>query len=402
MLSGLRTALAGQLTRAELRACAALALVSLLFSGAIFAAMFKQKLVSDQLLHASVVQAVIRTHELPGDFLFYLTTAATAGFQATRVVVEVAMSAVLAAAVAAKVLMSAGIALEAHHAPTPLSRRSLLGLVLAVALLSVAFSLPTSTVYLGQLPPNVWHNPTTIFVMPFVVALFWFTLCFLRDGERKWLWAATVVGALNIAAKPSFVLCVLVVFPPFVLARFGLRRPFWEALAAMAFLALLVGAQYLYIFQTSSETAIYHAAGFAGDANSHVRIQPFHVWSHYSESVPLSLLASLFFPLVTLATYRRLLLQSELVRYALALSAVGVVIFATLAETGVREFHGNFAWQAMMCNYVLFLAVLIRVWELGRVRRMTIRRAAVGLSFGAHVVAGVVFLVYYFAKGTYF
>jgi hypothetical protein len=122
----------------------ALALLLVAIHAVIFALEFKLNFNSDLFLHRKVVQAVLKTGTVPGDFLFYVTAAALAGFQRTNLVLDGAISAILALAVGAKFLISAGIAL------TETSRRALggtlarkTGLVIAVALLSLAFSLPT-------------------------------------------------------------------------------------------------------------------------------------------------------------------------------------------------------------------------------------------------------------------
>jgi hypothetical protein len=381
------------------RLCALLGLALLAGSGAFFAVMFERELISDAPLHALVVRGVISTQELPGNFLFYATVALAAAFQQSLWAIHLAMTVVLALAVAAKFGLSAAIALRESPAVAEPPRKAL---AIAVALLCVAFSLPTSEIYVGQLPPNVWHNPTTIFLMPFAVALFWCSAQFLRSGERRWLWAVAGLAAVNVAAKPSFVLVLLVIFPLAALVRFRRSAATLEAWAACAFMALLVGLQYLYIYETDSEDRIYEAAGFAGEAGSDVRIDPFHVWGHLADNVPLSLLASTAFPIVALIVYRGRLLAYDLVRYALALMAVALAMFATFSETGVREFHGNFAWQAMVCNYILFLVVLVRVHALWGEEPVTRGRIAVAVAFLAHVVAGVVFLGYYVAERTYF
>jgi hypothetical protein len=380
------------------RLCAVCGLILLLGSAAFFAAMFKRNLVSDAPLHAQVVRGVISTQELPGNFLLYVTVAAAALLQQSIRAIEIAMTGVLALAVAAKYGLSAAVALREG----PSAGRTRRSMAIAVALLCLAFSLPTSEIYLGQLPPNVWHNPTTIFLMPFAVALFWASAQFLRTGSRRWLWPLAALAALNVAAKPSFVLVLLVVFPVAAILRFRRSRATLEALVAWAFMALLVGAQYLYIYESGSEERIYRAAGFAGDATSKVRIDPLHVWTHFADSVPLALLASFAFPLVALLVYRRRLLAYDLARYALALAVVAVLVFATLSETGVREFQGNFAWQAMVCNYILFLVVLVRVHVLWSEPPVVRGRLVVALAFLAHVGAGVAFLAYYLANRTYF
>jgi hypothetical protein len=206
---------------------------------------------------------------------------------------------------------------------------------------------------------------------------------------------------MNIAAKPSFAFAFLVAFPLAALVRFRRSRELWDAWGLTAFIAAVALLQYLSIYKTGALETIYRAAGFAG-ADSHIKIDPFHVWSHYSSNIPLSLAASLVFPLVALAVYRRRLVEYDLVRYAAALFAASLVIFMLFTETGVRQFHANLEWQVFVSNYILFLAVLIRVWVLRDRSPSRLATGAVGTAFATHVIAGLGFLSYWFAKGTYF
>lgn len=376
---------------------AALAVPLFVAHVAIFGAMFKtQGLVTDLELHARIVRVGIEEQTLPGNFLFYLTAAIGAGLSTSDVAIKAAMTVVLAGTVSLKYVVSAAIAAwEAPARPPPTA------LLVAVALLSFAFSLPTSEVYLGQLPPNVWHNSTTIFLMPFALTLFWCSFQYLRDGQRAWLWATVAAGAVNVAAKPSLLFALLPVFPFFALARFGATRKGLEALAATAAMGCFVLLQYLYTFKTGSTEAVYEAGNFGVSGESSVSVDLFHVWSYYSSAIPLSVLASFAFPVLAFAVFPRLL-DDWLVRYAVALAATAVVVFAVFTESGVREFHGNFIWQAMVANYILFLVILVRVWPLLDFSGARLRSAVVSVGYAAHVVAGFAFLGYYFANRTYF
>jgi hypothetical protein len=56
----------------------------------------------------------------------------------------------------------------------------------------------------------------------------------------------------------------------------------------------------------------------------------------------------------------------------------------------------------MVCNYILFLVVLVRVHVLWSEPPVVRGRLVVALAFLAHVGAGVAFLAYYLANRTYF
>lgn len=365
-----------------------------LVHAAFFAAVFKLEMVSDLQVHATIARVGLESGTWWGTPLPYMSAAALGGFQTSEV--NEGLTLLLAIAVAAKYLISVRIAEE--EASTSVSWK-LLGLLAA---LSFAFSLPANSIYLGQLPPNLFHNSTEIFLLPLALLLFWLSAQFLRSGENRWLGWMAVVGAINVLAKPSFVFAVLAVFPLMALARFRFGARLWKAAGVSAVIALFVGLQYLYIYKSGATEEVYRLAGFGGEAQSEVRLDPFNVWSHFSPNIPLSLLASLAFPLVAVAAYPRQIASYDLVRYSAALMAASVVIFSLFTETGVREFQGNFAWQAMVSNYILFLVVLIRVWSLESFHRVDARSVAVSVAFAAHVVSGLVFLAYYLANGTYF
>ena len=379
-----------------------LALLLFVAHVAIFAAIFHWDLVSDFQVHERIAQVGIDTGVWWGAPLPYMTAAVVAAWRVAWL--DEAMTLVVAAAVAAKFLVSVKIAeREMRHQPEGREGPAIsAGFLALLALLSFAFSLPANSMYIGQLPPNVFHNSTIVYLMPFALVLFWFSAQYLRTADDRSLLGVALGGVLNVAAKPSFVFPLLVVFPLLALRRFRITPAMWKAAGACALIVLALFIQYLYIYKGGATEKIYASAGFGGEATSHVRIDPFRVWSHFSPNIPLSILVSLVFPLVAFAIYRRELMAYDLFRYAAALMGVSLVIFALLKETGVREFQGNFAWQAMVCNYMLFLVILIRLWALGVFDRLTRRSAAVVTTFGAHVVAGAAFLTYYFANGRYF
>ena len=236
--------------------------------------------------------------------------------------------------------------------------------------------------------------------MPFALLLFYFSAQYLRTGAVSWLLASGGMVLLNVLAKPSFLLAVIVVFPIVALIRFRASRELLAAWGLTALMAALLVGQYLYIYKTGSGDELQEAAGLVSTVPSHIRIDLFHVWSHYSSSIPLSFLASFAFPLVALAVYGRRLLEYDLVRYALALLGVSLAIFILLTETGSREFDGNFGWQVIVASYVVFLVTLIRIWDL-RYERPAALAALVWAAFAAHVVAGGLFLHYYFVHHSY-
>ena len=364
--------------------------------------------------------------DLPANFLYYVTIYLLSGLRADWTPLFWAGSVALAVATAARfaldfrILRAAVVAdartLEPVLEPVPVdpvhsvaslhpvapghpvtSGRPARILWIALAL-TVSFSLPTLAAfdgrwYLGQTPPNVWHNSTTIFVMPLAIALFWAAARNLEHPRARQDAAIAVLAVLNVATKPSFFLAFAPSYTLLVLLANGLRRDFWIRLWPVAVGALAVLVQYYMIFSMQQANR-YQGA-------SSVTIEPFGVWSHYSPSIPLSLLASTLFPLVSLVAYRRAL-REPAIRLALVLYLTGIAMMALLAESGPRRTHGNFFWQTYLCSHVLFLATAIPLARELCAGKTGLREWIALAALALQVVAGIAYLVRMLATGEIF
>ena len=217
-------------------------------------------------------------------------------------------------------------------------------------LMLFVFSLPASynNWYFGQVSPNQWHNSTTILLMPFSLLLYYHTYSLLIENSRKSFWWVLWLSIMNVLIKPSFLFCLLpVVGVLFIYNRFRLD---WLK-KATAFLPaiLMIIAQYVILFIPSLKSATMLSGEEGG-----VAFSIFHVWGHYSDNILLSLIVSLAFPLAAVIGYGKYLLKEKLFLYTVSLSAIGLLIFACLTETGSRQFHCNFIWQAIVANYLLY------------------------------------------------
>lgn len=320
-----------------------------------------------------------RGDPVPGNVLLYWLTALFAGFDPDRLLTGLVI--VLGVAGAAKAWLTVSFVGDRRWG------------ALAAGLCLLAFSLPVGDPYLGQIPPSVWHNSTTMLLMPFAIGLWWTSLTYLRTRSRRTLWAVLALAALNVAAKPSFVLCFLVVFPLAAWCAHRTRRDMLPAWLATGATAALVGVQYAYIY-------VSQRGGAATDEDS-VVVDPLRVWSAFSDDIPVSLLCSYLFPVAALLLGGPAIRRDLAVRYAAALAVVGAAIFALVKETGPRELDGNFVWQAIVTNYLLFLAVVAAAVPWLRTRRTGWRQVVVVVAFLAHVVAGVLYLHDYLTTGRY-
>jgi hypothetical protein len=359
------------------------------FTGYLVHTVVTDRLQSDFRAHLQFAATGLQHEPVPGNFLLYLLIGIGSGFSAAPHRLLAALVVVLVLATVAKAWLS--VAFVAGRRPVPVWA------LVAAALCLLAFSPPVPDAYLGQIPANVWHNSTTMLLMPFAIGMFWTSYEYLRTGSRRMLGATLALAALNVAAKPSFVFCFLVVFPLAVrLVRRDRRevRAGWLVTAgAAAFLA----AQYVYIFVAQ----LGGAAAEPQDRKDGIAVDPFAVWSAFSDNIPVSLLVSYAFPITALLFGGALVRRDLAVRYAGALAATGLLIFVVLKESGPRELHGNFLWQAVVTNYLLFLALVGAAVPWLRQTRFGWRPALVTAAFLLHVVCGVLYLHHYLTSGRF-
>jgi hypothetical protein len=328
------------------------------------------------------------------NFLYYLAVYALAWGSTRAEALTASALFLLALSVLAKYIVTRLVLLDELTAKIQQQRHGrLLALAIAASLaLLVAHSLflrPWTRAYLGQFSPNVWHNSTTIFLMPFAILLFWSSCRYVERGEPRQIAIMTLLVALNIAIKPSFLLAFLVVWPLALVWRFGIRsRQLWLGLTPLWLGGVLLAGHYVYLF-------LLHPATAQGQTTSGVRIAFLHVWSLYTRSLPLSLLFSFLFPLVVGVAHRPRLAVGAQWRwwYAAALQAVSVVEFAVLTEVGARETHANFAWQGMIACYLWFLTSVAVALEGTFQERRPLKDAIVASALLAHVAAGIGYFV---------
>lgn len=251
-----------------------------------------------------------------------------------------------------------------------------------------AFSLPVSLdladYYLGQFPPNIWHNSTTIVVMPFVVLAFYASYNYLLKPDKRSFALLILWTALIYIIKPSILPVLALIFPLFALSGHGLKRPFWMA----TLYSLLV-------ISTLVLPLLFVAGGSAGrNEGGGLAIGLFEVWSLYSGNYVASLLATLLFPMVCVALYFKKAKENLLLRYGWTAWLVAFLMFAFIHETGQFFKAGNFGWQLIMASYLLFLtSVIFFNKQLSAKGTMEKKDKAIIAAFVLHVVSGVFYLV---------
>jgi hypothetical protein len=335
----------------------------------------------DHGLHARFAQQLLVDGRLLPHFAYHLLLAAAAGFSTDLGQLLLAARYLLALLVLAKLALSLGLArsLTAREG-APLAPAT--ALALGLALFFVA-PLPkwwrTENVYLGQLSPTVWHNPTVIALLPLAVAAFW--AC-VRTGDG---WRASFLcGALLAAsatAKPNFALAFL---PAVALLRLVQVRPLGRALAGLACLA----APALAVLGWQYRQAL--ALGLEARGQGVVSLRPLEVWQIYSPHPLASALVSLAFPLAVAAFAARDIRQRVPLVAAWLTTALAVAQFALLAEPEPRLGDANYYWAVVPALYLLFL---VSACELLAPRRLSAARragrAGCWALLAAHAASGV-------------
>lgn len=267
-------------------------------------------------------------------------------------------------------------------------------LLFAVALLLVT-NLPGPRHFLiGQFPPNLWHNSTSIFLMPFAIGLFWKGLKYWEHPSQQLAKHILILLLINVIIKPSFVFVFVPVFGIMSLWRWKLNKEFWRMVGAGTLAVLLIGLEYYAIFQWNSfRTGPQPETGLT--------IAPFHVWRFHSSHLLWSLIASIAFPLTYIILFPTRIRKSFALQFSWALFAFGLLIFILIAETGLREYDANFIWQCYISNFLLFL-VTIKDWQTNPKSRSFAPTPTLALTLLLHLLSGIAYLLKIFILKNYY
>jgi hypothetical protein len=331
---------------------------------------------SDFMLHAAFARSLCQGGAMPPHFLFELVVCGIAAPFGGGHAFERAAVAVAAVAVVAKVVLTYRRMREAGEVGT--ASLAALGLLFVMPLFNW-WKFPK--VYLGQISPNVWHNPTAIAVLPLAMLLFAAASKMTITDRPRRLAGAGALTLLNGLTKPNYLLALLPCWLALLvdraarLPRAGQTR--WRR-TAIVVAAVVAPAAGLLAWQ-----AWRFGAGGGG-----VEIAPLAVWRLYSPNIPASILLSLAFPLGVLVLHWKIAHRQAPLVLAWSVLLVAVVQMALLAERGPRWTHANFFWGSYTANYLLFLESAVLLAGTPRSARTTL---AWGL-LAAHAATGVVYV----------
>lgn len=229
----------------------------------------------------------------------------------------------------------------------------------AAVLSCVVFPWPIdeTNYYLGLLPPNVYHNSTWLMALPFTMAAFGLGLRQLVRGVpgqrlNVYLALALVLGAWF---KPSYAFAFVPAYGLLVLPRAG-----WRPAALLAWLWPLVPVGLFIVGQ--SWWIAGHPEASGGGAGSQFALAFPAGWRMFraeftAEQTWLAFGSSFAVPILAYVVQPRWLRRPS---HQLALLSVVVAFaqFMLVHEVGERAGHGNFIWQVIAANHVLYWLLL--------------------------------------------
>ena len=346
--------------------------------------------------HAAIAYSFAVNHDkVTPNFLYFLLVALLAGFSKYTFLYYGASVFLISAAITAKYFLNK-FYIEKY---TAVEKNTSAVFILSVVMLFI-FCLPglniftEKTFYIGQLAPNVWHNSTVIFLMPFSILLFFKTyqLIFEEQRPKNLQWHILILIILNVLIKPSF----LFVLIPSAILCWGLvsigKNEFFRSIPKL--LPFFAGIIFILIEYYIIYKLNYTSSVVDKDKNSGVIISPFEVWQYFSYSLPIAIFTSCFFPLVYLIFSKAAVLKNKLVQFAAINYMAAVAIYALFAEDGYRKFHANFYWQVVVAAYLLFFCLLLHFINDIKFNRLSkMKQYIIGGAFILHFVWGLLYWV---------
>lgn len=384
-------------------------------SASIFSGIILFDISTDIQLHLDyIIRIIDRELPPPSNFLYYLIVYVLAAFRSDINALSISAVLVLSLSLTFKYIITVQFLVK-NVSTCPQKSILLEKYIMFISLtLLIVFSLPAVNsileyhYYIGQIPPNVWHNSTTIFLMPFALMLFLISCEQIENPVNYRIITITLLLIFNILIKPSYVFVFFIAYPIMMTLKFRFGKIMLLNMIPVVIGGMFLFFQYLGIYKYGYGN-LYHD-------NSRVVVDIFGVWSQFSSNIISSLIVSVFFPLVYLLIYRDSVIESVQLRYALLSYIVAVSIFSIFSETGTRQYHGNFFWQCVVTSYFLFMVTVglflrkvactvplqdgVGINDI--FTKLSLKDKVIGVSYILHFFSGIIYLsIIFFMKRYY-
>ena len=242
-----------------------------------------------------------------------------------------------------------------------------IALLTTVAMLvGFTFSLPFPNLYRGQVPPNQWHNTTTMVVMPVALWTFWAACRYIRrPSARGAAWIA-VAGLISVAAKPNFAMAFVPAFPVQMYLSGMEKRWKRVGLIVTGVIGTALVVQYFYMYHTERFATLRTAALIARGQEVQkwgLVFSPFTLWRDLSPAIPVSIVSMLLFPVLAAFARPEAARKSRELAFAWLILGFSLLAFVLFDETGRLVRTANFRWGAIVAMYILFLVSVAMLLE---------------------------------------
>lgn len=350
---------------------------------------------SDLILHADFIKNHLENKSpLPQNFLYYLVVKTGALGSPSNLMISTI--AILTIAVLGKFLLTVNYFANNYQSADNKTFQYLLAIVLVF---STAIYLPQYFIahryYLGSFTLNVWHNSTTIAVMPFAIMLFQQTMHQIKEGfSNKRLLIIILLILVNALIKPSYLFVYIGALPVTLLLLKPKVKTFVVQMypVVVALLAVLILKLLIY---NNEDTAS-------------VEIDPLLVYKYHHPTLnnwqiviilSLSIILGYVFPIIASRSNTIKTFNIDVIFSSVALMG-GIAMFLLFTETGERWWHGNFFWQIVISGYILFMVMAresFNLLNIFKLKKLNILQIALLL----HLLFGMVYILRLILRGAY-
>jgi hypothetical protein len=217
---------------------------------------------------------------------------------------------------------------------------------------------------IGRTLTNSLINPTQNAMRPFALLTVFCAVELLYGTEEGDVWEfgerriskslclrllMALSALLSVLAKPSFVQVFYFTFALALLVKLvkskgaAFKSCFLDGCSLLPSLVPFLLSFFTYFGNPSSE----HSEALA--------ISFLEIWSCYTDSVALSILAAVAFPLAALLFLGKRAIKYRGMMLSWIMTAIGIVQYMFIMETGDRQFDGNFSWGYQIGTNLLWV-----------------------------------------------
>lgn len=359
---------------------------------------------TDMNVHLSFSEEFLKTHLVPFPPLYFLVVAVVSKLLPFSNALEIAGVLLLALAILMKYALSKKfLGIERYGFKQLMG---LLGWLLLALMLFFPLYLPWTDQgiwYMGKFTPTIWHNSTTIAVLPFCLLLFNHSILWLDKPLAKYWFYMLFLGLLIALTKPSFLFAFIPAFPLITLFQQKSidQRVVKSGVLSLIFLFFIAGMGFL-IFSSNSRFDDYITTP-AKDTT--IILTPLTVWRAMATHKISAILTSFTFPALALVVFRTEITKDIQLLFSIFIGFFSVLVFLLFAESGERLLHGNLYWQVPISYFIFNLIILNKllkeIYASGNLKSLHKPMFFLVILFLFYGVSGFFYLLNYMIFDTY-